>query len=276
MKRLHWSRGAACGSVLLWAGTMAVPAQDGAALPAAPPSALPGAVPVPVPAAAETVATLPLVVHCGKLLRVERVPGPLPWVDAERLLAEGNLDAGTGDKDAIVQREPAAGTCFAVVVFEVARDRSLSKYDYRLDAGGKAYECLGLGAGENAADSRRWKVATPGEVRMLFQVPADQTAVHLVPALTSSVPLRTVRDLAFGAPAAVPPAAVPPAAVPPAAVVPAAIAPAPAAPAAPAAAAVAKPAEAAAAKPAAPTVAAPAPPAAPAKPAPAKRDALEF
>jgi hypothetical protein len=207
---------------------------------------------------------LPVVVHSGKLLRVERVTGALPWVDTERVLAAGNLDAGTGGAEAVVSREPGAGQCFAVAVLEVTGERSLSKYDYRLDAGGKAYACLGLGAGGNPFDARRWKVATPGEVGMLFQIPAEQTVVHLVPALTSSVPLRAVRGIAF-APASAAPAPVP--AVPDAVPVPAVPDAGPAVAAPPAAPAVPE---------AVPAAVPPPPPAAPAKPAPAKRDALEF
>jgi hypothetical protein len=228
--------------------------------------------------AAETVTVLPAVVHCGKLMRVERVTGPLPWVDVGRVVAEGNIEAGTGDKDAVVQREPGAGMCFAVAVFEVTSDRSLSKYDYRVDAGGKAHECLGLAVDEKPFDARRWKVSTPGTARLLFEVAADQAVIHLVPALTTSIPLRTARGIAFAAANAAAPVAAPaaaPAEVP--AEVPAA---APAAPAEAPAAAPAKPAEAPAEVPAKPAAAEkPAPaatPAAPAKPAPAKRDALEF
>lgn len=256
MRTMNWSRGAAWGVVLLWTGIWTVSAEESAvpaapALPGAPAALVPAAPPVPA-----APAVLPVVVHSGKLLRVERVTGALPWVDTERVLAAGNLDAGTGGAEAVVSREPGAGQCFAVAVLEVTGERSLSKYDYRLDAGGKAYACLGLGAGGNPFDARRWKVATPGEVGMLFQIPAEQTVVHLVPALTSSVPLRAVRGIAF-APAAAP---APPAAAPVPAVPDAVPAAGPAVPAVPAAV----------------PAAVPPPAAAPAKPAPAKRDALEF
>ncbi len=300
MKSMTWGAGAAWVAMLLWAGAWTARAQTPApavapapdlvpaaavAPPAAEAVALPGAAavaPTAAAPAAEAVAVLPLAMHCGKLVRVDRVTGALPWIDLDRVAAEGNLEAGTGGKDAVIQREPGAGLCFAVAVFELTRDRSLSKYDYRIDAGGQAHECLGLGTGSNPFDGRRWKVSTPGEVRMLFEVPADQAVLHLVPALTSSIPLRAVRGLAFAevtalaapapaaAPAAAPTAA--PTAAPAAAPTAAVAAPAAAAkPSAAPAAAAAKPAAAAAATPP------PTPAAAPAKPAaPAKRDALEF
>jgi hypothetical protein len=203
--------------------------------------------------AAEAVVALPAAVHCGALQRVDRLTGPVTCVDLPRVLAEGNLEAGTGSAEATVERQPAAGMCFAVAAFSLLQGRTLSKYDYRIDAGGKAYECLGLAAGDGPFDARRWKAETPGDVRLLFEVPLDQGTLHLVPALATSIPMRGVRGIAF----AVAPATTAPAA-------------APAEPAAPAA----EPAKPAAeeAKPAAE----PAKPAAePAKPAP-KRDALEF
>jgi len=231
------------------------------------------------------------VVHCGKLLRVDRVTTALACVDLERAAAAGLAEAGTGGDDLVAQREPGADLCFAVVVFEVARGRSLSKYDYRLDVGGKAYTSLGLAVGDSPFDTRRQKVTTEGEARLLFEVPAGADAIHLVPALVTSIPLREVRGIAFGVAAAPAPAPVPPAAAPaaetpaaPAAETPA-TAPAPGkpaeaarpAPAAPAAPAKPAPAPAEAAKPApAPAPAAPAAkPAEPPKP-PAKKDALEF
>lgn len=265
---------------------------------AAPPAAVgtspaPAADATPAPApVAQPAAALPAVVHCGKLARVERVDLPVACIDLERAAAAGLLEAGTGGNDLAVQREAATETCFAVVVFELSRGRSLSKFDYRLDVGGKAYECLALGVGDSPFDPRRQKASSEGEVRLLFEVPATADAVHLIPALVTAIPMREVRRIAFGTPTAPPapaPLATGAAAEPPAAE-PATPAAAPAATAAPAPAEKpAKPAAGAAdtGKPAAAPVAAPAdaakPAAAPAakpaeapKPPPAKKDALEF
>jgi len=208
----------------------------------------------PVTAAVARAATLPAAVHCGTLQRVERVTGSVPWIDLQRVLADGNLDAGTGSADAARQRPPADGMCFAVMTFSLARGRTLSKYDYRVDAGGKAYECLGVATGDGPFDARRWKVETDGEARLLFEVPAAQATLHLVPALTTAIPMRAVRGVPFAAAAA-------------AAAAPTGPVPEPAKPAAEPAKPAAEPAKPAAepAKPAAE----------PAKPA-AKRDALEF
>lgn len=146
-------------------------------------------------------AVLPAPLHCGALEGVERLPGPALCVDMERVLAEGNLEAGTGSPDAVLQRQPAPGMCFVVAVFALAPDRTLSKYDYRLDAGGRAYECLGMAVSPEAPfDPRRWKAATAGEVRLLFEIPATEGTVDLVPALRTSIPMRAVRGLALPVP----------------------------------------------------------------------------
>lgn len=277
-----WLAGAQEAAPPAAVGTSPAPAADSAPAAAA-------AAPVAQPAAA-----LPAVVHCGKLSRVERVALPVAYIDLERAAAAGLLEAGTGGNDLTVQREPAMDTCFAVAVFELGRGRSLSKFDYRLDAGGKAYECLALGVGDSPFDPRRQKTSNEGEARLLFEVPASADTVHLIPALVTAIPMREVRSIAFGAPTA-PPVPAPlatGAAATPAAAAPAspAAAPAPAAtpateekpakPAAiaadtgkPAAVPVAPPAEAT--KPAKAAAPAAKPADAP-KPPPAKKDALDF
>lgn len=229
--------------------------------PPTPAAAAPVAPPVAAPPAA---AVLPAVVHCGRLLRVDRVTTAVAAIDAERAAAAGHLEAGTGDSDLVGQRSPGADLCFAVAVFEVQRERSLSRFDYRLDVAGKSYDCLGLGVGEAPFDARRRQAASAGEVRLLFEVPVGAAAVHLVPALVTQIPMREVRDIVFGTAAPAPAAPAPepaPAALP---------APTPAV-AAPAAVPVAEPPKAAAVAPAAPAPK----PAEPVKP-PAKKDALEF
>ena len=285
-----WALTLGCTAALrLTAEDAAPPLPGAAAAPAAAPVAVPAPVPVAEPAVASEASApasapapaLPAALHCGQLLRLERVTLPVAWVDVARAAAEGNLEAGTGSAETTGQRAPADGMAFAVAVFEVKSGRSLSRYDYRLEVEGKRTDCLALAVGENPFDVRRWKVASAGEVRMLFEVPAEAPAVNLVAALNLSLPLRQIKGLAFAPPVAAAPAALTPAAAatPPAAVAEATAAPAPAEPAKPAPAKppVEKPAAAkpAAEKPAAEKPA-PAKPA-PEKPAPAKKvDALEF
>lgn len=168
------------------------------------------AAPAVVTADASAAAALPTAVHGGRLLRLERLDTAVACIDMEQAIAAGHIEAGSGDSALEAERAPAAGTCFAVAVFELDRGRSLSKVDYRLEVDGQAFDGIAMALGEAAFDPRRQVVTEPGVARVLFAVPSDAERVSLAPALLTTVPMRAVREIAFAAPAASADAAAPP------------------------------------------------------------------
>ncbi|NLF15900.1 MAG: hypothetical protein GX595_01395, partial [Lentisphaerae bacterium] len=199
--------GVVVGWFCLTAGLIAAEAAPEAAAEAAAPAEA-------VAAEAPAEAAFPVVVHGGRLLRLERLEAAVPCVDLEQAIAAGHLEAGSGDSALEALRPPADGHCFAIAVFEIDRSRSLSKVDYRLEVDGQAFDGIAMALGEAAFDPRRQVVAEPGLVRVLFEVPSGAARLNLIPALLTALPMRAVRDIAFAAPAtaaeAAPAAAAPP------------------------------------------------------------------
>jgi hypothetical protein len=146
--------------------------------------------------AGETASALPRDVHAGTVKSVERRESAVDWVNLDnRLLAgkpEPELDV---PPDAIEQRPPAEGMCFVIVTVRLADGRSISRYDYRLRAGGTLVPCLALSIAGRPFDIRQWKYALPGEVRLLFECPADAPKANLEFALDSRIPQPTIAGI---------------------------------------------------------------------------------
>jgi outer membrane biosynthesis protein TonB len=148
--------------------------------------------------AAEPTPRLPREVHAGTLKAVERKEDPVEWVDLKnRLLADRFEPETDVPAEAVQQRPPAPGACYVIVTILLRDGRSISRYDYRLRVGDTAYPCLALSVAGRPFDVRQWRYALPGEVRLLFECPADAARADLEFALDTAVPQPAVRGIAL-------------------------------------------------------------------------------
>lgn len=149
-----------------------------------------GAAPATAPVA------LPYPVFAGTVLRLERVGGPVPWQDLDRILARREFAfTQPADPELTVQRPPASGRVYAVVHLRIEPGRTLGKYDYVLQCSGVPHACLSLAWDSLPYDARNW-VAEAGseskELRLLFEVPAATRQTTLTFALPVTLPQESV------------------------------------------------------------------------------------
>lgn len=145
-----------------------------------------------------TPTALPLKVHAGTLMTVERVQSPVRWIALDTVLAKADLDPETVDEDALVDRPPAAAQCYAVWTLELESGRSVSRYDYRLRHAGGTVPCLAMRRGSRPYDRRILTLTGPERASLLFEVPADAQHVSLEFALATTVPQPGATGIPFG------------------------------------------------------------------------------
>ncbi len=141
---------------------------------------------------------LPVPIHAGSLIAVETSDLAVSWIDLDNALLAKLFDPDEGKlpDDAVVLRPASPGTIYAILTIQLKKGRSLSRYDYSLVAGGETRPCLALASDDAPYDCRRWKVdGGPGQVYLLFEVPADAAEASLEFAMDCTIPQRTVTGI---------------------------------------------------------------------------------
>ncbi|OGV78533.1 MAG: hypothetical protein A3K19_17965 [Lentisphaerae bacterium RIFOXYB12_FULL_65_16] len=132
---------------------------------------------------------LPVQVHCGSVVRVERSEEPVSWRDMDKVLGMKNFRPVAGeDPKTVIERAPGEGRVYVIVTLRVEPRRSVGRSDYVIRHKGKGgmSACLALAWADLPYDERNWQglpKTDAVEVQALFEVPADQDEGELTFAL---------------------------------------------------------------------------------------------
>jgi hypothetical protein len=145
---------------------------------------------------ARAASSFPLKIHAGTIERMERLETTLPFVKLEEAVASGEQSAPEIVPGWLREERPApAGLVYVVFTVAVLPERSLSRFDYALEADGQRYPCLGMALEQGAVfDGRRLEQRGAGIVKIAFACPATASDAALV-SRYHEVPLNSVRDI---------------------------------------------------------------------------------
>jgi hypothetical protein len=148
------------------------------------------------PATEEAKPVLPLLLQCGKLIKITPETS-VRMVDFDKMLAEGQLEVKTDALPEAVSKDPASGDVFAVAEIRLKGDGTVRKTDFALNYGSETAPCLALAEGVGEFDVRLWQVKA-GTARLLFEVPEFTKAVALEYAPELRVKLPPSPEIPFG------------------------------------------------------------------------------
>ena len=153
---------------------------------------------VPRTAAQATGASLPLTVHAGTVVSLERLEKTVDWIDLDEALLRGYADPEDVKDDVLIRRPPRDAHCYAVWTLELVAGRTVSRFDYQLHHDTGVSPCVAMQRGTRPYDLRVLELAGPDQVSLLFEVPGDTQYVTLEFALATTVPQPSLQDLPFG------------------------------------------------------------------------------
>ena len=152
---------------------------------------VPGAVPPPPPAPLPPPKFQVITFWPGAIIQARATGDSVPWLDLDTLLKKGRFNATDEEDTPAIQRPPAEGKQYSILVIKLREKRSIGKYDFVLKVGSDTISCLAMSKDDKPYDQRLWEVvfsSGASEVNLLYEIPAGTAEATLVSALPVTLP----------------------------------------------------------------------------------------